>query len=156
MLSLRCIKLENKRPPSLSKICIPPAGPRLFQLIPLAAVPKLKFLASSKTRDMKRRDSSRVSPANSVKACWDMSPCDLRQQQLDTACCALHYHKHALFGRVAASPISLTGALRTAKGLRSVRTPTANSSAGVHVKHRLALYIANKSQNNPCCPAAAN
>lgn len=44
--------------------------------------------------------------------------------------------------RQAASPISLTGTLRTAKGRSRVRNATASSSAGVQVKHRLALCIA--------------
>ena len=48
-------------------------------------------------------------------------------------------------------PISLTGTLRIARGRRRVRSATASSSAGVHVRHRLALCITSRCFPTKIC-----
>lgn len=64
----------------------------------------------------------------------------------------------SVINRQAASPISLTGTLKIAKGRSRVRNATASSSAGVQVKHRLALciaFLASIMVQNLCMAIAA-
>ena len=66
MLSLRCNRLVNRWPNKRSKIWMLPAGPKLFQSMPLEATPRQRFLLSSKTCDINRKASSEVNPARAA------------------------------------------------------------------------------------------